>query len=92
MEYGSEWAYNNIEAWAFRKQAFQAQHQYHYSLSDKSIHTLENKVLMHQCAISAKDINLHFEFWDLNIDFFQQVTQASWLALSYWRGMGEASF
>jgi len=22
----------------------------------KSIHTLENKVLMHQCAISAKDI------------------------------------
>ena len=56
MEYGAEWAYNNIEAWAFRKQAFQAQHQYHYSLSDKSIHTLENKVLMHQCAISAKDI------------------------------------
>ena len=27
----------------------------------------------------------------MNIDFFQQVTQASWLALSYWRGMGEAA-
>jgi len=25
----------------------------------KSIHTLENKVLMHQCAISAKDIKIN---------------------------------
>jgi hypothetical protein len=29
----------------------------------------------------------------LEIDFFfQQVTQASWLALPFWGGMGEASF
>ena len=54
MEYGSEWTYNDIDACAFRKHAFQAQHQYHYSLSEKSIHTLENKVLMHQCAIAQR--------------------------------------
>ena len=68
MEYGSEWAYNNIDAWAFRKHAFQAQHQYHYSLSEKFIHTLENKVLMHQCTIvqmiSTKQLwTLNFEYW-----------------------------
>ena len=54
MEYGSEWAYNDFDAWVFRKHAFQAQHQYHYFLSEKSIHTLENKVLMHQCANKRK--------------------------------------
>ena len=32
---------------------------------EKSIHTLENKMLMHQCAISAKDINLT----NLNVEF-----------------------
>ena len=68
MEYGSEWAYNDFDAWAFRKHAFQAQHQYHYSLSEKSIHTLENKVLMHQCAIvqMISTYILNFEIWELN--------------------------
>ena len=42
MEYGSEWAYNDFDAWAFRKHAFQAQHQYHYSLSEK-IHSYTRK-------------------------------------------------
>ena len=38
-------------------------HQYHYSLSEKSIHTLENKVLMHQCAIAQRisTYTLNFE-------------------------------
>jgi hypothetical protein len=42
MEYGSERAYNDFDAWVFRKHAFQAQHQYHYSLSEK-IHSYTRK-------------------------------------------------
>ena len=56
-ELGSGWAYDNIVAGAFRNQAFKAPPQYYHLLQRHFIHTPENTVLMHQCAISAKDIN-----------------------------------
>ena len=65
-ELGSGWAYDNIVAGAFRNQAFKAPPQYYHLLQRHFIHTPENTVLMHHCAISAKDINLHFELWGLS--------------------------
>ena len=54
MEYGSEWAYNDFDAWTFRKHAFQANINIIILFQKKSIHTIENKVLMHQCAIAQR--------------------------------------
>ena len=33
----------------------------------------ENNVLMHQCAISANDINLHFELWGLRFELYDYI-------------------
>ena len=102
MEYGSEWAYNDFDAWVFRKHAFQAQHQYHYSLSEK-IHSYTRKL----CADApvrnrAKDIKTkslsrpppsfcrRAKCRGENNLLEIPCCPVSWLALSFWRGMGEA--
>ena len=36
------------------------------SLSEKSIHTLENKVLMHQCAIAINK-NVKLQMWNVKL-------------------------
>ena len=53
---GSRWDHDKVEAKAFGKQVFQALPSTCHLLQRCFIHTPENKVLMHQCAISEKDI------------------------------------
>ena len=58
-----------------------------FSFREKNIHTLENKVLMHQCAIAQRISTYTLNNFE---QLLQQEKQASWLALPLWGGMGEA--
>ena len=53
---GSRWDHDKVEAKAFGKQVFQALSSTYHLLQRCFIHTPENKVLMHQCAIVASPL------------------------------------
>ena len=75
-ECGSERAYDNIAAGAFENKFSKHHNNITILLEDYSF--IHQKI-MRWCTnaqISAKDINLHFERWILNIEFLQQETQA----------------
>ena len=69
MEYGSEWAYNDIDVGLLESMLSKPNINIIILFQKKSIHTLENKVLMHQCAIAQRisTYTLNFDIWGLNI-------------------------
>ena len=59
MELAQDETMTKLKPRLFGKQVFQALSSTCHLLQRCFIHTPENKVLMHQCAISAKDIKIN---------------------------------
>ena len=91
-ECGSERAYDNIAAGAFENKFSKHHNNITILLEDYSF--IHQKI-MRWCTnaqISAKDINLHFERWILNIELLQQWTHPVGTPFPTGEGRGEAVF